>query len=543
MPAKKKPVPPKMKPLQSRNASRVLVSQSLLISQLGAPMPELMEDLAEVLTRIGATNVEKTPGNTVEGQGLGVDVGQVIIADPEDEQIGRLMVGKSSTVNIEKVQRVDYAMEMLPPSVTNPGLAVQSTGGFSTTIHVAGEDGALANAEVFAYGPIWPQHGKTDANGNVTLSFMDDDPAAISALHVKPATGHWSLKIDDPMLDADAHQSVAVKPLSTNAGSDFLGWGMSAIGVDRLPSNALGQGVTVAVIDSEIPENHHEFQTVTDGIDCVNNAVDGWKWPGSHHGSHCAGVIAGALSNRGMRSVAPGASLYISRIFPNPDTADLVKAIRDAADRGVDIISMSLGMAHDSEEVAKAIRMAKRAGTAIIAAAGNSGGRVMFPARMPEVLCVSAIGLWGTFPADSSHAGQVARDAQGGFQWVAQDGHFFARFSCFGPEVDVCGPGVAVNSAVPPDGFQPMDGTSMACPHIAGAAALILAHNPAFVDGPFAARNSARVDALFAKIKESCRDIPGLGGAMRIGAGLIDLPQALETSPQPGHPPFVGSLS
>jgi len=528
MSPKKKSPAPKMKPLASCKAIKVLVSQSLPLSQFGAPMPELLEDLEEVLVSLGAENMEIIPGNQIEDQSVGDDLGRVIVAEVDATAMKRIMVGKSNTVNVEKVQRVNYAMEMLPPEVTNPGLAVQSVGGFSTTIHVSGPDGALADTEVFAYGPVWPQRGRTDVNGNVTLSFMDDNPETISAIHIKPSSGHWSLHIEDPILAQDAVQSVEVKPLSTPVEGDFIGWGLRAIGVDQLPHDELGHGVTVAVIDSGIPEDHRDFHNVSEGIDVVGGTEQGWKWPGSHHGSHCAGVIAGALNETGMRSVAPGAELYISRIFPNPDTADLVRAIRDAADQEVDVISMSLGMANDSEEVAKAIRMARHNGIATIVAAGNTGGRVMFPGRMPEVLCVSAIGLWGTFPPDSSHAGQVSRDPQGGFQWVAQDGHFFARFSCFGPEIDLCGPGVAVNSAVPPDGFQPMDGTSMACPHIAGAAALVLAHNPDFTTGQFAQRNAARVDALFAKMKASCRLIPGLGGADRIGAGLIDVTEAIQ---------------
>jgi subtilisin family serine protease len=123
------------------------------------------------------------------------------------------------------------------------------------------------------------------------------------------------------------------------------------------------------------------------------------------------------------------------------------------------------------------------------------------------------------------------------------DGYFSADFTCFGSEIDVAAPGVAVVSSVPPNNFVPMDGTSMATPHVTGLAALILAHHRDFSEGAFRVRNAARVMRLWDIIKRSCRPL-NLGDPQRTGAGLPDTLVALGLQPMttfpvtpPGQPP------
>jgi hypothetical protein len=166
-------------------------------------------------------------------------------------------------------------------------------------------------------------------------------------------------------------------------------------------------------------------------------------------------------------------------------------------------------------------------GVACVVAAGNSGGPVQFPASSPHVLAVSAIGKWGEFPDDSFHATQ----AIDGFD--SADGFFPAKFSCFGPEVDVCGPGVAIVSSIPADGFSAWDGTSMATPHVTGMAALVLAHHPDF-QRAFQTRDSHRVERLFQIIKETTTPI-SLGDPARTGAGLPNILRALGLESQIGN--------
>ena len=148
---------------------------------------------------------------------------------------------------------------------------------------------------------------------------------------------------------------------------------------------------------------------------------------------------------------------------------------------------------------------------ACIVAAGNSGDAVQFPGSSPDVLTVSAIGQEGQFPDSSYHAQQ---------RWTGgtEDGGFFsAQFSCHGPEVDVCGPGVAIVSSVPPAGFAAWDGTSMATPHVTGLAALVLAHHPDFRTPALQLHTAARVDRLFALLKAAARPL-AVGDPTRVGA-------------------------
>ncbi|HEU5107504.1 MAG TPA: S8 family serine peptidase, partial [Micromonosporaceae bacterium] len=109
---------------------------------------------------------------------------------------------------------------------------------------------------------------------------------------------------------------------------------------------------------------------------------------------------------------------------------------------------------------------------------------------------------------------------------------FAAKFSCHGPEIDVCGPGVAIVSSVPPNGFASWDGTSMATPHVAGLAALVLAHHPDFQTAALRMRTAARVDRLFEILKGSALPL-NLGDPERTGAGLPDAVRALGLD-QPG---------
>jgi subtilisin family serine protease len=108
---------------------------------------------------------------------------------------------------------------------------------------------------------------------------------------------------------------------------------------------------------------------------------------------------------------------------------------------------------------------------------------------------------------------------------TSADGYFSAKFTCFGPEVGVCAPGVAILSSVPSNNYAVWDGTSMAAPHVTGLAALVLAHHADF-QGPFRARNAQRVERLFQILKQSAQPL-NLGDARRTGAGLPDALRAL----------------
>jgi hypothetical protein len=223
-----------------------------------------------------------------------------------------------------------------------------------------------------------------------------------------------------------------------------------------------------------------------------------------------------------VQGFAPAAEIHACRIFPGGRFSDLVSALDYCMEQGVDVVNLSLGGGDPSRIVEERIIRAKSMGIACIVAAGNSGGPVQFPASTQHVLAVAAMGRWGEFPEDSYHATQALEGFTPG---STPNGYFPARFSCFGPEIDVCAPGVAIVSSLPPDGFGAWDGTSMAAPHVAGMAALVLAHHPDF-RGAFRARDARRVERLFQIIKETATPL-GFGDTARTGAGMPDVPRAL----------------
>jgi subtilisin family serine protease len=128
--------------------------------------------------------------------------------------------------------------------------------------------------------------------------------------------------------------------------------------------------------------------------------------------------------------------------------------------------------------------------------------------------------MLGEFPGDSYHAALPLSPVQ-------SDGIFFPRFSCFGPEVALAAPGVAIVSSVPGNAFVAWDGTSMAAPHVTGLAALVLAHNPDF-QTVYAARNAARVNHLFDTLRQTARPL-SLGDPARTGSGLPDAVKAMQS--------------
>lgn len=415
----------------------------------------------------------------------------------------------------------------------DPGVLTPAGAEFTATIIVKGTGGAPVEADVYLMGSMWPAQGVTDANGQVRLTLYGETPATLQGLYVKPKRDYWSLWISRPALDPTGNNAVHLAPLSQTF-PDFpdhaaTGWGIKAMKLDQLPAGHRGGGVRVAVVDSGIAATTHRnlLHTVKAGYDIGASNDQTWNQDSVMHGSHCAGVIAGRDAAGGVRGIAPDATMFAFKIFPGGRYSDLIEALDRCIEQQVDIANLSLGSSEKSQLLEQKIQQAKQLGVACIVAAGNSGGPVQFPASSANVLAVAAIGKQGTFPSGSYHTETVL--VGDGIE-ASAEGYFPAKFSCFGAEVDVCAPGVAILSTVPPDNFAVWDGTSMAGPHVAGLAALVLAHHPDFQpQGRFAGRNAQRVERLFQLIKESAQPL-NFGDPHRTGAGLPDAVKALGAS-------------
>jgi subtilisin len=366
--------------------------------------------------------------------------------------------------------------------------------------------------------------GATDANGNATLSIPGGNLNEIAALYVKPFADCWEKFVFRPSLDATAMNTIVLKRLTEFAPAGFpgeggfCGWGERLMGLDRIaPEQVTGRGVKVAIIDSGCDNSHPALTHIQIGRDYTQLDAEhmpdtgSWTTDTMSHGTHCAGVIAGNGENGHIRGFVPQAEVHALKLFPGGAFNNLAAALHYCIDNEIDVVNCSLGGDQTSETIQQVIESARRAGVAVVVAAGNSGGPVQFPGSLPTVLCVSAIGHTGEYPDDTYHAQTCVSGTE------VAGGLFHAKFSCTGPQVGVCAPGVAVISSVPGGGYASWDGTSMAAPAVTGLLAMVLAHHPEFTT-THSARNSERVDRLFQIVARLAEPV-GLP-ADESGAGL-----------------------
>jgi subtilisin family serine protease len=415
----------------------------------------------------------------------------------------------------------DLLPEPVPPVPRNIGTFTPFGAELKVTVVVQGADGKpIAEAKTYLFGRLGQVYqGATNKSGKVTFALFGEEPDTLVGLYVDPLSEYWSVYIQRPLLNEGEEHLVTLAPLSEQypgfPQTEMLGWGPKAMKVDQLPPNYRGKGARVGVIDSGVAGGHIDLGQVRGGFDLTSEPPSPvtWNTDTLGHGSHCCGVIAASVNQQGIIGVAPEAEVHMYKIFPGGRASSLIEALQHAIDDQVDVVNLSLGSDEFSELVEHKIGLAKEMGVACVVAAGNSNGPVQFPGKLRQVLAVSAIGKQGEYPTSSYQATEAWAGGK-----VSPEGYFSAKFTCFGPEVAVCAPGVAIVSSVPADNWTVMDGTSMATPHVTGLAALLLAHHPDF-KGEFSARNFERVDRLFAIIK-ACAEPLDLGDPERTGAGL-----------------------
>jgi hypothetical protein len=411
----------------------------------------------------------------------------------------------------------------------NPGVGLSAGPRTAVTFLVSGSDsGPLPGATVTVLSAEGNFQASTGPDGRAAVILTVHDLAAITGVYVKPAGGYWEHWTDDPNLSTTSDNIVVLRPLEETfpefPGRQVAGWGLAALTLDQIPPTYRGQGIKVAVVDSGAVPGHPELaDRIAHGADFVGGEDGQWSVDVVGHGTHCAGVIAAADNGTGILGIAVEAELHVCRIFPGGMYGDIAKAINYCVENQIDLINLSLGGGAPSQIISDAIEQARQAGVACVVAAGNTAGPVQFPGRLPGVLTVAAVGKLGQYPADTYHAKQV---------WGQPDaeGYFSPAFTCHGPEVDLCAPGVAILSSVPDRGYAAWDGTSMATPHVTGLAALVLAHHPDFRDG-YKTRDARRVDRLFDILRSSCRPVD-FGDPGRTGAGMPIAVRALALDDQ-----------
>jgi subtilisin family serine protease len=460
------------------------------------------------------------------------DTPGVLVARMPEQKAAMLLQQSQGRLIVERDQSLSLLDCQVPSLVLGTVRAASSA--LTTVITVLGKDHApLKDAEVYLFGSLGPVIAVTDERGQANLSLQGDVPESVRGLYIKPKADYWSYYHPYPEISTDKPGTVVLRPLSdwpslaSFPKQEILGWGQKAMRLDQLPPGFRGQRIKVAVIDSGAASSHDDLRRIRSGIDILNKNADtrSWNEDPIAHGSHCAGLIGGAENGYGVRGFAPEAEIHVCKIFPGGLVSQLIDALEYCVENQIDVASLSVGGIEPSEALEQQIARARRAGVACIVAAGNTGGPLQYPASSPSVLTVAAIGRLNEFPPDSYHAQSITSQ-------IDADGFFSPSFSCYGPEVDVCAPGVAVVSCVPPNNYAVWDGTSIATQHVAGLAALVLAHHPAF-QSIFRVRGAERVNRLFDMIKLSTRRV-ATNDPTRTGFGLPDTVVAVGLQLQPG---------
>jgi subtilisin len=483
-----------------------------------------MDDVVQYLSHQENVEIVKRIklGGTQPFAAEGSSVNEVVVAEIDESKAQRLRSVAPPHLIIERDSLLSCADYLpLPSRMMSIGtlLPLRSVA-TEVTIRVVGErDQPLARATVVVDGGELPAQGLTDENGTARVTFFGGSVEAVRTLFIRAAANHWDRVIPAPRLSAGIN-TVKLRPLAelypNFPSARLVGWGQRLMGMNPAGGRSSGSGVRIGIIDSGCDNSHPLLRHVTQGKDFTAGGTDtSWSQDVVSHGTHCAGVIGAAATEQGIVGCAPAAELHVFKVIPGGRISDLLAALDECIERELDLINISVVSDGFSELVSQKLQEARQRGIACIVAAGNSGGPLLFPATLPGVIAIAAVGKLREFPADSSHVLSVIPQLIGG------DDVFAASFSSAGPQVAFSAPGVAVVSTVAGGGYAAADGTSAAAAHVTGLAAVVLAHHPVFQEGSFGMRSEQRVHALVELIRASA--VPRFLDPQRGGAGVPDL--------------------
>lgn len=300
-------------------------------------------------------------------------------------------------------------------------------------------------------------------------------------------------------------------------------WHMPQISMPAAWDQTTGiPSVVVAVIDCGVAyENYGAYYQAPDlagttfvpGWDFVNN--DSHPNDDCAHGTHVTGTIAQTTNNSlGVAGVAFNCAIMPVKVLDasgNGTYTNIVNGITYAADHGAEVINMSLGGASGSTALQNAVIYAYNAGVTIVCAAGNAGTSApQYPASYTQCISVSAVRYDRTYPSYSSYGSTIDVCAPGGDVTVDQNGDGY-------PDGVLQQTHDGTNYGT--FGYYFYDGTSMACPHVAGVAALLISKNG----------GSMSPDAVRAAIQNTATDLGPAGWDQHYGYGEVNANAALLT--------------
>jgi subtilisin family serine protease len=319
-------------------------------------------------------------------------------------------------------------------------------------------------------------------------------------------------------------------------------WGMEKIHADQAwRAGYRGAGIVVAVIDTGVDYNHEDIadnmwvnpgEIADDGIDNDENGYvddvygydfetygDGTRSPdpidGRGHGTHCAGTIAAVMNNSlGVAGLAPEVKIMAVKGLSDSGpgyTTDLADCVVYASNNGADVLSNSWSGIGYSYLLQDVFRYAHSMGCVCVVAAGNNYGDVHehYPANIDVVIAVSATDI-NDIPAVFSNSGSLID--------VAAPGVDVLSLRAAGTDMYMDGSHI-VPYGNPQAKYYRSDGTSMACPHVAGLAAAIMSAHPEYSN-----------EQIRQAIRISADDFGDPGFDIYFGSGRINAGKAITVS-------------
>ncbi len=307
-------------------------------------------------------------------------------------------------------------------------------------------------------------------------SLEHNEGIAVARLHIEGERGVKdvvSLLEQDPRVQfAEPNYIVRGQGVPNDPYAGYQ-WNLEQVNAYQAWDYADGTGAIVAVLDTGVS---------TGGPDGLNRVLQGYDFyygdsdPSDRvgHGTFVAGTIAQATNNgRGLAGMAPGASILPVKVLGDNgygDVSAIANGITWAADQGADVINMSLGSAYGSQTEERACQYAYDQGVVIVGASGNEfASQVGYPAAFDTVIAVGATRLDGSRAAYSNRGPGLELMAPGGDMSKDANGDGYAD---------------GVLQETLEDGswtYTFYEGTSMATPHVAAAAALLVSagvHDP-----------------------------------------------------------------
>jgi subtilisin family serine protease len=310
------------------------------------------------------------------------------------------------------------------------------------------------------------------------------------------------LRIDDDVEVFALAKPVKIQKAIKPQPPEVLPWGVDRIDAEKVWQTTTGDPIKVAIIDTGVDVKHPDL------IDNLKGGVSTVSYTTSYnddngHGTHVAGIV-GAIDNEiGVIGVAPKIDLYAVKVLDRRGSgyiSDVIEGIEwvinQKKSQGGDwIINMSLGTSSDVKSFYDEIKKAYDAGITMVAAAGNTGGGVTYPAAYPEVIAVSA----------------------------TDENNQIASWSSRGQEIDLAAPGVNIYSTYKGSTYKTLSGTSMAAPHVTGAAALVIDTKKC----DFNSDNVCTPAEVQQRLEQKAIDLGNPGKDELYGAGLVNVFNAL----------------